>query len=174
LELKGTYTWDLIFPTTQSLSLVGYNDTNWAGCFDTWKSVNGWCVFLGSMLTSWKSKTHSPVSKSSIESEYRAMSNTCSEIIWRCGLSVKLGFPHHCLTAAVLPHPPSLDQPPFYVYPESFFRSEVQSVVAPLTLWFFHFMSDPQHYKKLDLEATFFFSFWETFPARHTFHFTFQ
>lgn len=42
---------------------------------------------------SWKSKKQDRVSKSSTESEYRAMSAACSEIIWHRGLSAELGFP---------------------------------------------------------------------------------
>jgi hypothetical protein len=50
-------------------------------------------MFLGSSLISWKSKKQARVSKSSTESEYRAMSAACSEIIWLRGLLAELGFP---------------------------------------------------------------------------------
>src|SRR3954468_23853631 len=49
-------------------------------------------MFLGSSLISWKSKKQARVSKSSTESEYRAMSAACSEIIWLRGLLIELGF----------------------------------------------------------------------------------
>jgi hypothetical protein len=50
-------------------------------------------MFLGNSLVSWKSKKQDRVSKSSTESEYRAMSFACSEIIWLQGLLGELGFP---------------------------------------------------------------------------------
>ena len=50
-------------------------------------------MFLGSALISWKSKKQAWVSKSSTESEYRAMSLACSKIIWLRGLLAELDFP---------------------------------------------------------------------------------
>ena len=49
-------------------------------------------MFLGDSLISWKSKKQDRVSKSSIESEYHAMSAACSEIVWLCGLLAEMGF----------------------------------------------------------------------------------
>ena len=50
-------------------------------------------MFLGDSLISWKSKKQVRVSKSSTESEYRAMSAACSEIVWLRGLLAEMGFP---------------------------------------------------------------------------------
>nr|KYP50957.1 Retrovirus-related Pol polyprotein from transposon TNT 1-94 [Cajanus cajan] len=91
--LKGTSMRGLFFPNDCPTTLVGYSDADWAGCPDTRRSVTGYCMFLGPALISWKSKKQSRVSKSSTESEYRAMSTACSEIIWLRGLLAELGFP---------------------------------------------------------------------------------
>jgi len=72
--LKGTSGRGLIFPADNSLQLTGYSDADWAGCMDTRRSVTGWCMFLGNALISWKNKKQDRISKSSTESEYRAMS----------------------------------------------------------------------------------------------------
>ena len=72
---------------------MGYSDANWARCANTRRSVTGWCIFLDNALISWKSKKQNRVSKSSTESEYRAMSSTCSEITRLHGLLGELGFP---------------------------------------------------------------------------------
>ncbi|KAH7520831.1 hypothetical protein FEM48_Zijuj08G0187700 [Ziziphus jujuba var. spinosa] len=55
-------------------------------------------MFLGNSLIFWKSKKLARVSKSSTESEYRAMFAACSEIAWLHGLIVELGFSQSNLT----------------------------------------------------------------------------
>ena len=90
--LLGSSSRGLFFPAGSSLQLVAYSDADWAGCPDTRRSVTGWCLFLGNSLISWKSKKQARVSKSSTESEYRAMSAACSEITWLRGLLDELGF----------------------------------------------------------------------------------
>ncbi|XP_058759023.1 uncharacterized mitochondrial protein AtMg00810-like [Vicia villosa] len=90
LYLKGTSHRGLFFPANTSLTLLSYSDADWAGCADTQRSVSSWCIFLGPALISWKSKKQARVSKSSTESEYRAMSTACSEITWLRGLMAEV------------------------------------------------------------------------------------
>ncbi|RVX06405.1 Retrovirus-related Pol polyprotein from transposon TNT 1-94 [Vitis vinifera] len=90
--VQGTSTRGLFFPAGNSTRLAAYSDANWAGCADTRRSITGWCVFLGDALISWKSKKQDRVSKSSTESEYRAMSLACFEIIWLRGMLAELDF----------------------------------------------------------------------------------
>ncbi|OIT27757.1 putative mitochondrial protein, partial [Nicotiana attenuata] len=91
--LSGTSTRGLFFPSGSPIQLNAFSDSDWAGCPDTRRSVMGWCMFLGDSLISWKSKKQDRVSKSSTESEYRAMSTACSKIIWLRGLLAEIGFP---------------------------------------------------------------------------------
>jgi len=90
--VHGTSARSLFFPASNSTRLAPHSDADWAGCADTHRSITGWCVFLGDVLISWKSKKQDRVSKSSTESEYRAMSLACSEIIWLRGLLAELDF----------------------------------------------------------------------------------
>jgi hypothetical protein len=90
--LLGSSNRGLFYPAGSPISLVAYSDADWAGCPDTRRSVTGWCMFLGDSLISWKSKKQDRVSKSSTESEYRAMSAACSEIVWLRGLLAEMGF----------------------------------------------------------------------------------
>ena len=71
--LKKTLGQDLFLSASSELRLKAYCDADWAACPDTRKLVSGFCVFLGNSLISWKCKKQQVVSRSSAESEYRAM-----------------------------------------------------------------------------------------------------
>ncbi|MFS8003771.1 putative RNA-directed DNA polymerase [Helianthus anomalus] len=61
--------------------ISAFSDTDWAGCPISRRSTTGYCVFVGGNLVSWKSKKQHTVSRSSAESEYRAMADVTSEMI---------------------------------------------------------------------------------------------
>ncbi|XP_031270769.1 uncharacterized protein LOC116129155 [Pistacia vera] len=86
--VHGTALRGLSYPISTSLDLVAYSDADYAGCSHTRRSTMGWCMFLDPALISWKSKKQDRVSKSSTESEYRAMSQACAKILWLQGLLV--------------------------------------------------------------------------------------
>lgn len=97
--VKGTLGFGLSF-TPGPASLIGYSDADWARCIDTRRSMYGYAIFLGPNLVSWSAKKQPTVARSSCESEYRAMANTASEIVWVSTLLQELKFK--------LPKPPLL------------------------------------------------------------------
>ncbi|RVW51507.1 Retrovirus-related Pol polyprotein from transposon RE2 [Vitis vinifera] len=149
--VQGTSTRGLFFPAGNSTRLVAYSDADWAGCADTRRSITGWCVFLGDALISWKSKKQDRVSKSSTESEYRAMSLACSEIIWLRGLLAELDFsetdptPLHAIIQALFKSQPILS----IMSAQSILKWTVTLSVKPLKLVLSLFHIFPLTYKLL-------------------------
>ncbi|XP_071912144.1 uncharacterized mitochondrial protein AtMg00810-like [Coffea arabica] len=75
-------------------NIEGYSDADWAGSVSDRRSTTGYCVFVGGNLVSWKSKKQTVVSKSSAESEYRAMNHTVCELVWLKSMLLEIGFEH--------------------------------------------------------------------------------
>ena len=80
--LKGTLYHGLHIGYCDNLNLVGYSDADWACYPDDRRSIAGYYVYLGDSLISWSSKKQTVVSRSSTESEYRALAHVASEIAW--------------------------------------------------------------------------------------------
>ncbi|RVW62469.1 Retrovirus-related Pol polyprotein from transposon RE2 [Vitis vinifera] len=92
--VKGTLHFGLTFrPSTIPSALVAYSDADWAGCLDTRRSTSGYSIYLGNNLVSWSAKKQPTVSRSSCESEYRALAMTAAELLWLTHLLHDLKVP---------------------------------------------------------------------------------
>lgn len=69
-------------PSTRSLELTAYCDTDWATCKDARRSTTSYCIFLGNAPVSWKTKKQGTVSRSRAEAEYHFVAATCCEVTW--------------------------------------------------------------------------------------------
>uniref|UniRef100_A0A803Q4P8 Mitochondrial protein n=1 Tax=Cannabis sativa TaxID=3483 RepID=A0A803Q4P8_CANSA len=70
----------IVFKPSKDWTIECFSDADWAGSIDDRKSTTGYCVFLGGNLITWCSKNQKVVAKSSIEVEYRALSQTAIEV----------------------------------------------------------------------------------------------
>jgi len=89
-SLQGTMDFGLDYVQGDGVRLVGYTDSDWAGCASDRKSTSGCFFGLGSIVVSLFSRKEKYVALSSSEAEYMAASLASCEAIWLHKLLVGL------------------------------------------------------------------------------------
>ena len=79
--LKGTPNLGIWYPKGTGFDLIGYIDSDFAGCKIDRKSTSRSCHFLGRRLVSWYRKKQHSVSTSTAEAEYIAAGSCCAQIL---------------------------------------------------------------------------------------------
>ena len=72
--VAGTVDYGLDYVRLDGVSLIGYTNSDWAGCAVDRKSTSGCCFSLGLGLVSWFSRKQKSVALSSAEAEYMVSS----------------------------------------------------------------------------------------------------
>lgn len=73
---------ELSFPLRISLQLQGYTDSDQEANPNDRKSVGSYCFLIGKIVVFWRFKKQSRVSRSSTETEYKALADAFCEVIW--------------------------------------------------------------------------------------------
>uniref|UniRef100_A0A2N9EKD3 Integrase catalytic domain-containing protein n=1 Tax=Fagus sylvatica TaxID=28930 RepID=A0A2N9EKD3_FAGSY len=89
--IRGTFNHGIEF-TPGPLHLSVYTDADWAGDPDDRRSTSGFLVYLGNNAITWSAKKQPTVSRSSTESEYRALAIASAETCWVRSLLQDLGI----------------------------------------------------------------------------------
>jgi hypothetical protein len=76
--LKHTPSIGLWYPKGARFELIGYSDSDYAGCKVDRKSTSRGCHLLGRSLVSWSSKKQNSVALSTTEAEYIAVGACCA------------------------------------------------------------------------------------------------
>eukprot|EP00253_Pinus_taeda_P018696 PITA_18696 len=88
--VQGIVNFGLRYTNGDDIELSGFTDANWAGSSVEKKSTTGYCLGIGSRMTSWCSKNQKFVALSLAEAEYMAASKAMCEAIWVRKLLVNL------------------------------------------------------------------------------------
>ena len=80
--LQGTKDYMLTYRRTNNLEIIGYSDSNYAGCKDTRKSTSGYIFMLSNGPISWKSHKQSLIASFTMEAEYVACYKATCHAIW--------------------------------------------------------------------------------------------
>jgi histone deacetylase 1/2 len=89
--LKFTGDHGLRVSPSSSILLSAFSDADWAGDSDDWRSTGGHAIFFGGNLIACSARKQSTVSRSSTESEYKALANATAELIWVQSVLQELG-----------------------------------------------------------------------------------
>ncbi|XP_031253746.1 secreted RxLR effector protein 161-like [Pistacia vera] len=68
--VKGTIMLGICFRKAESLKLLGYTDSDWAGSLDDARSTSGYVFYLNKGAISWISRKQETVAQSTAEAEY--------------------------------------------------------------------------------------------------------
>lgn len=80
--LQGTKDLMLTYRRSDHLEIVGFSDSDFAGCIDTRKSTSGYVFLLAGGAISWSSTKQKTVAAFTMEAEYIACYMASSQAIW--------------------------------------------------------------------------------------------
>jgi hypothetical protein len=80
----------LYFKHQNLYNLRSYVDADWGNCPNTCRSHTGFLVLRHEHLVSWKSTKQATVLLASTEAEYKALADSCKDIVWLQNLSTEI------------------------------------------------------------------------------------
>ena len=91
--IKGTSHYGITYKGGGNLTPVGYVDSNYAGCKDTHRSMEGSVFIVARGPVSWEYKCQATVALSTVEAEYMEFSRATTQAIWLAKFFDKIELP---------------------------------------------------------------------------------
>ncbi|XP_051113714.1 secreted RxLR effector protein 161-like [Andrographis paniculata] len=80
--LQGTKDFMLMYRKIDVLKMIGYSDSDYAGCIDTRKSISGYVFMLAGGAVSWRSAKQSITATSNMEAEFVSCFEASLHGVW--------------------------------------------------------------------------------------------
>jgi hypothetical protein len=80
--LQGTKDYMLMYRWTDNLEVIGYSDSDFAGCIDSRKSTSGYIFLMASGAVSWRSAKQTLTTTSTMEAEFVSCFEATSHGVW--------------------------------------------------------------------------------------------
>jgi hypothetical protein len=102
--IQGTKGLMLNYERSDSLEIVGYSDSDFAGCLDTDRSTSGYVFKLAGGAISWSSSKQTVMTSSTMYVEFVAYYETVGQAMWlkKFMSGLKSGRQHRKITKVVL------------------------------------------------------------------------
>ena len=88
--LSGIRNYRLSYRKSDQLEVIGYLDSDFAGCLDTRKSTSGYIFLLAGGAVSWRSAKQTLVTPSTFDAEYVACFEATGHALWMRGFIIGL------------------------------------------------------------------------------------
>ncbi|XP_050125357.1 secreted RxLR effector protein 161-like [Malus sylvestris] len=89
--LQGTKDYMLTYRKSNNLEVIGYSDSDFAGCFDSRRSTLGYLFLLAGGAISWKSTKQDAIAISTMEAEFIACFEATNHGLWLRNFISRLG-----------------------------------------------------------------------------------
>ena len=90
--VKETIDYGITYRGGETLNLIGYVDSDYAGCKDTRCSIEGNVFIVTDGPVSWESKCQETVALSTVESEYMTFTHTMAQVLWIMKFFAEIGL----------------------------------------------------------------------------------
>ena len=90
--VSGTKNYGILYSSSNDFRLIGYTNSDSAGCIDERKSTSGYVFHFGLGVVSWASKKQPIVTLSSAEAEYVAATGAACQAIWMRRMLKELNY----------------------------------------------------------------------------------
>lgn len=90
--LQGTTGFGIFYQQKGNEELVGFTDSDYAGCVDDRKSTSGYAFILGEGAVAWCSRKQPIVTLSTTEAEFVAVAACAWQLVWMKRVLQKIGY----------------------------------------------------------------------------------